>query len=486
MVATTPDGGGVVGGYGDLPGLNDDVHVGLDGSSSLYYTSDEEEEEEAPLSMAQQEQSDEECDQQQFDEQQCNQQQSDEQQCEDQQSDQQELSTIVYEEHVLFDLSETHVFAVDQHGVVFESQFSSSITTHLPGACTQESQNVNAKLKFVLESEEEGYKYDVYEGSDGYLEMEEGKRQREQDVLEEEEESDVEPSEEEEVLHYEGDTKVEEPFEVEEDNTLGSEEENIVNKKQKLPVRRGPTTRSHSNKSPHVKPDFNPSSDEEEKCLLKESDDDGFKPLSFVLPKQRNSRAKKRLLESVYEPMIFHVPSEHDWTRTPGPNIEPPEIKVERERKKEKRIKGKFEVPKPEDSSRMGIITCGNCGLQGHKYTNCLKQLKRELALRKNKHVTTTTPSQPRDAAGTGGAGRGADTGGAGRGAGRGGSGRGEAGRGGVDRGAGTGGVGRGAPRPFIAPRQSAASSRDAIPSHGTHTGLMAYFTASGAGRSGM
>ncbi|KAI4994249.1 hypothetical protein ZWY2020_029297 [Hordeum vulgare] len=53
MAAATPDDGGFVGSYGDLPSLSDDDHVGLDGSSSSYYTGDEEEEEEAPLSMAQ-------------------------------------------------------------------------------------------------------------------------------------------------------------------------------------------------------------------------------------------------------------------------------------------------------------------------------------------------------------------------------------------------------------------------------------------------
>ena len=78
--------------------------------------------------------------------------------------------------------------------------------------------------------------------------------------------------------------------------------------------------------------------------------------------------------------------------KTPGPDIEPPAFKVKRGRKKEKRIKGKFEVPKPKDTSRMGTITCGNCGLQGHRYTSCLKQLKPELALRKNKHVVIMFP----------------------------------------------------------------------------------------------
>jgi len=95
------------------------------------------------------------------------------------------------------------------------------------------------------------------------VEAEEGKRQRELEV--QEEESDDDQSEEEEMLHYEGDTEVEDPFEVEEDRTFEQEEETIVEpvkKKQKLPVRRGPTTRSHRSKLPEVEPDFRPSSDE--------------------------------------------------------------------------------------------------------------------------------------------------------------------------------------------------------------------------------
>ena len=92
------------------------------------------------------------------------------------------------------------------------------------------------------------------------------------------------------MLHYEGDTKIEELFELEEDHTLVSEEEETIvvptKKEQKLPVRRGPSTRSHSSVLQEAEPDSKPSSDEEEKGLLKESDDDGFEPLSFVLPKK--------------------------------------------------------------------------------------------------------------------------------------------------------------------------------------------------------
>ena len=96
---------------------------------------------------------------------------------------------------------------------------------------------------------------------------------------------------------------------------------------------------------------------------------------------------KKPFYLAAYEPMIYPVPGEHDWTRTSGPDIEPPKFHVKKGRRKEKRIKGKFEVPKPKDSSRMATITCSNCGLQGHRYTNCKKDLRPELALRKNKHV---------------------------------------------------------------------------------------------------
>ena len=223
------------------------------------------------------------------------------------------LSTVVYQEPVVYDLSEPPILAVDQEGVVFESQCSTHHPVAPAGVCTQESRNATNKLKAVLEEEEEGYQgFEAYEDSDSSdedgqigsypnymvdeedVEVKEGKRQRELEV--QEEESDDDQSEEEEMLHYEGDTKVDDPFEVQEDRTFEEEEQNIVVpvKKQKLPVRRGPTTRSHCSELPEVEPDFRPSSDEEEKGLLRESDDDGFDPLSFVLPNKRKSRANKR------------------------------------------------------------------------------------------------------------------------------------------------------------------------------------------------
>ncbi|KAE8776344.1 hypothetical protein D1007_51047 [Hordeum vulgare] len=159
-----------------------------------------------------------------------------------QHSHKKDLSPIVYQEPVVFDPSEPPILVVDQQGVVSKSQYSSSSTAHAPAVCTQESRNLKAKLKEVHEEEEEEEEeyegFDVYEdndacpfhivgqiGNDSYymsvdedVEMEEEKRQREEE--EDDEETDGEQSKEEEVLHYEGHTEVEELFELEDDETL--------------------------------------------------------------------------------------------------------------------------------------------------------------------------------------------------------------------------------------------------------------------------
>ncbi|KAE8818829.1 hypothetical protein D1007_03434 [Hordeum vulgare] len=218
----------------------------------------------------------------------------------------QELSTVVYEEFVVYDFSEPPIYVVDQQGIVFGSRSRSSSAAHGTGVCTQESKNVKGKLKAILELEEQ----DGYEGSGGSdcegeddsdgnpfhmgdaddIEMEEGKRQREYDEIEEEE-TDDEESEEEEVMHYEGDTKIEELFQMDEEDKVVSQDEDTVvlheekkKKKRKLPVRRGPTTRSHSSVLEKEEPKFEPSSDEEEKGLLEEADDDGSR--AFYAPRQ--------------------------------------------------------------------------------------------------------------------------------------------------------------------------------------------------------
>jgi len=89
-----------------------------------------------------------------------------------------DLSTVVYQEPIIYDLSEPPILVVDQEGVVFESQCSISSTHHPagpPGVCTQESKNATTKLKAVLEEEEEGYQgFDAYEDSDANAPDEDG------------------------------------------------------------------------------------------------------------------------------------------------------------------------------------------------------------------------------------------------------------------------------------------------------------------------
>jgi hypothetical protein len=96
---------------------------------------------------------------------------------------------------------------------------------------------------------------------------------------------------------------------------------------------------------------------------------------------------KKEMYAEAFKPVIYPVPGQHDWTKTNTPDIIPPQFYITKGRNQEKRRKGKFEVPKPKENSRMGTITCSNCKLQGHKYTSCTHALRPDLLIRKNKHV---------------------------------------------------------------------------------------------------
>ncbi|KAM0891124.1 hypothetical protein ACQ4PT_026581 [Festuca glaucescens] len=104
---------------------------------------------------------------------------------------------------------------------------------------------------------------------------------------------------------------------------------------------------------------------------------------------------KKPMYIEAFKPMIFPVPGQHDWPKTDTPDIVPPDFKITRGRKAEKRRKGKFEKPKAKDTSRMGTITCSNCKLQGHKYTSCTTPLRPDLLVRKNKHVPNRGEDDP-------------------------------------------------------------------------------------------
>jgi hypothetical protein len=96
---------------------------------------------------------------------------------------------------------------------------------------------------------------------------------------------------------------------------------------------------------------------------------------------------KKPMYLEAFKPIIYPVPGQQDWTKTDTPDIIPPVFTINRGRKQEKGRKGKFEVPKPKDTSRMGTITCSNYKLQGHRYTSCTVPLRPDLLIRKNKHV---------------------------------------------------------------------------------------------------
>ena len=99
---------------------------------------------------------------------------------------------------------------------------------------------------------------------------------------------------------------------------------------------------------------------------------------------------KKPMYLTSYRPIFYPIEGEHGWTKKNTPDIMPPGFKDHlKGRRQEKRRKGKYEVPKPKETSRMATITCSNCKLQGHKYTSCSVPLRPDLAIRKNNHKVT-------------------------------------------------------------------------------------------------
>jgi hypothetical protein len=96
---------------------------------------------------------------------------------------------------------------------------------------------------------------------------------------------------------------------------------------------------------------------------------------------------KKEMYLKSYSPVFYPMPAQHGWTQTDTEDIMPPAFKDHlKGRRQEKRRKGKFEVPKPRDTSRMATITCSNCKVQGHKYTSCSQPLRPDLAMRMSNH----------------------------------------------------------------------------------------------------
>ena len=99
-----------------------------------------------------------------------------------------------------------------------------------------------------------------------------------------------------------------------------------------------------------------------------------------------NDFFKKDMYLETFKHTIYPVPGPEDWTRTDTQDIDPPVFRDKPGKKQTKRRKGKFEVPAPRDSSRMASITCSNCKLVGHRYTNCQVALRPGLQTRKDDH----------------------------------------------------------------------------------------------------
>ncbi|KAE8815484.1 hypothetical protein D1007_06944 [Hordeum vulgare] len=252
MAAATPGGGDVVGGDGNLPGLGLDDHVCLavyDSGSSSNHSSgasleDEDVEEEAALSME---------------------------------------DTVKMAEIWVANPTSSHHWNCGPGGGLILNDDVWELRIHFDSQPNIDMKLCSSDVTFL----------NLYA------------------VLQTQEEEDVDQSEDsdensdEEQLHYEGDTAVEDLFEQEEEdvNVFARQEppmQKHAKMRKKLEVRKGPTTRSRSSVLEEVIPDFIPSADEEDDWLLFEDEDDGHEPPSFVLPKGRNSRAKKRKPRILY------------------------------------------------------------------------------------------------------------------------------------------------------------------------------------------
>jgi hypothetical protein len=203
---------------------------------------------------------------------------------------------INYQDAVVYDLSPPVVYAVDDDGQVFESQ----VESNNPYMCTQESNNFSKAKPIVLDEEDDSDhsdssydSVDIDTGVTDFGHIEEMRKKEERYVAEkiaEMRRKRLDP-----LLCCEGDSDIEDIFVAAEDKEIELEPVPKTDKKKKLPVRRGPTTRAHASVKIDRKPDYKPSSDEDsDPGFLRDSDDDGFEPISMVPPKGRKSRAKKQ------------------------------------------------------------------------------------------------------------------------------------------------------------------------------------------------
>ena len=190
---------------------------------------------------------------------------------------------------------------------VDESQQSKADSEYLY-MCTQQSNNRKGKQVIVsenrqcsdifdIDSEEEAEgQYDSEDDGDGHYDadsVEEGDGQYGSGTDEDQEQlnrriGDLKMKKTQAIHHYEGDTDVEDLF-VETDS--GSSDDCIpIGTMKKLPVNRGPTSRSHGSSSSKMKPEYISGDDFSEE----EQNSDDCIQLPFLLPNGRKSRSKKR------------------------------------------------------------------------------------------------------------------------------------------------------------------------------------------------
>ncbi|XBH97531.1 hypothetical protein VPH35_127187 [Triticum aestivum] len=237
-------------------------------------------------------------------------------------------SGYLYEEQVpLSQLGEKPVYEVNPSGVLFRSPEKQRQSEPLQFFATQQSSNLHIAMEqdeqetlMELKRRTKIENFRKHKEASEHVQMVKQKLP----VLLTEDDSDLDADEdflnmlnefrrqrEDPLLHFEGDTDVDEVYgedeeeqveqveQVEEDEQMVHEEEEQVEEQQQDPPKRkekrkGPTKRSHSSLEQRFEDVWAPSSDEElDVGDLKEECDDGAENAPYILPNGRKSRAYK-------------------------------------------------------------------------------------------------------------------------------------------------------------------------------------------------
>ncbi|KAM0929944.1 hypothetical protein ACQ4PT_001304 [Festuca glaucescens] len=200
-----------------------------------------------------------------------------------------EVAIVVkYVAPVVYDFSPPIVYAVDNDNQVFTSQASSSAGSGNPYLCTQESTNIQKGNAIQIAENVDDAIFGEEDDGDGsiffdmgeadFAAMEEIRRKEDMERVEKIEE--MIRKREDPMLHYEGDTDIEDIYVTAGDNAheiqAAPEPEPMKKKKKTVKRRLGPTTRCHSSVQIDDIVDYIPSSDEDQ-CpgFLKDEEDDG-------------------------------------------------------------------------------------------------------------------------------------------------------------------------------------------------------------------